>query len=279
MTEPALPARGVHPEWLALREPADTAARDVAADTLLPPLLRHLAAAPPDDGLRVVDLGAGTGANLRWLAPRLAELGAVAALPAQRWTLVDHDPRLHAWGPASATTVHADVTGLTRLLAERAGTDLVTAAALLDLLDQPRLDAVVDAAVAHGAPVLAALSVTGRVVLDPGEGLDVELAEAFDAHQRRDGRLGPDAGAVLDQAFRRHGWTVIEASTPWQLGQAQEQLLDAWLVGRAEAAVEWVPGLAAAAADWLERRRAQAHAGALDVVVDHVDLLALPPRC
>ena len=66
-------------EWLALREAADRRARDGT-------LPERLSAAWRRRGWsRVVDLGSGTGANLRYLAPRL---------PAgQRWTLVDHDPR------------------------------------------------------------------------------------------------------------------------------------------------------------------------------------------
>jgi SAM-dependent methyltransferase len=68
--------------WLALREPADRRAR---ADALLQ------GPAPGSDGtLEVLDLGCGTGANLRHLFPRLAALG----YSEQHWTCVDHDPRL-----------------------------------------------------------------------------------------------------------------------------------------------------------------------------------------
>ena len=283
-----LPERPVDPDWLALREPADTRARDAAADTLLPPLLGHLSGrlpARPDDatgasagrrGVRVVDLGAGTGANLRWLAPRLTALGEPGTLPAQCWTLVDHDPRLRSWGPVSSTTVRADVADLPRLLNALDGVDLVTAAALLDLLDGPALAAVVDAVVAHGVPALLTLSVTGTVDMGPADSLDDIVRVAFDAHQRRDGRLGPDAGAGAARLFRERGWNVVVAATPWRLGADDADLVQAWLEGRAEAAVEWRPDLAGPARVWLDRRRSQALAGALTAVIDHVDVLALP---
>lgn len=278
-----LPERPVDPDWLALREPADRQARDRAAGFLLPLTQRLGQQGMPRRRLRVVDLGSGTGANLRWLAPRLADLG-VAAAADQRWTLIDHDPRLHPWGPApgesvggpAVTTVHADVLGLSRILSLTGGADLVTAAALLDLLDGPRLRAVVDAVVAHASSALFSLSVTGAVDLDPADPLDDALAAAFDAHQRREGRLGPDAGSATVAAFARHGWSVLEAATPWVLAPTQGGLIDAWLVGRVEAAVEWQPALAAPAAAWLARRRRQWRRGMLGVRVHHVDLLALP---
>ena len=66
-------------DWLTLREAADRRARDET-------LPERLCAAWRRRGWsRVVDLGSGTGANLRYLAPRLPS--------GQRWTLVDHDPR------------------------------------------------------------------------------------------------------------------------------------------------------------------------------------------
>lgn len=282
-----LPQRPVDPDWLALREPADTRARDEVADAVMQPLLRRLRArlgsagglprTPREAGLRVVDLGAGTGANLRWLAPRLAVLGGGAAMDVQRWTLVDHDPRLMAWGPAASTTVRADVADIARLLADLGGTDLVTAAAVLDLLDRAQLTAVVNAVAAHRMPALFSLSVTGVVTLDPADPLDGALAEAFDAHQQQDGRLGPDAGADAAEQFRRHGWVVVEAQTPWRL-RSQAALIDAWLTGRVDAAVQWWPALTSRATTWLERRRAQQRAGALNAVIAHVDVLAVPPQ-
>ena len=46
-----------------------------------------------------------------------------------------------------------------------------------------------------GLPLLFALTVIGRVTLSPAEPLDARIGAAFNAHQRRGGRLGPDAVA------------------------------------------------------------------------------------
>jgi SAM-dependent methyltransferase len=265
--------RPIAADWLALREPADTRARDAAAETLLPPLLAQLgtrSGAP----LRVLDLGVGTGANLRWLAPRLPTPDQ------QHWTLVDHDPDLLARaaaqaGPVQTTAVQADVTDLAGLLED--GADLVTAAALLDLLDRTQLGAVVDAVLNARIPALFSLTVTGEVVLTPPESADRTLAEAFDAHQRRGARLGPDAARVAVDLFRERGWRVVQARTPWVLTAGHnEDLLRSWLEGRAEAAIEQQPDLELTAADWLGRRHLGLISDSLMAVVGHLDVLALP---
>lgn len=268
-----LPTRPIEAGWLALREPADTRARDRAADTLLPPLLELLsqrAGSEGSGGLRIVDLGAGTGSNLRWLASRLPEPDR------QHWMLVDHDPGLLARGPVQATAVRADVADLARVLPELGGADLITTAALLDLLDRRELTAIVEAVVDAQLPALFSLTVTGDVTLDPTDPQDEPIAAAFDAHQRRDARPGPDSAAVTAELFRERGWPVQSADTAWELTSEESALVNAWLEGRVEAAVEHRPELAAEAAGWLVRRREQLASGALTVLVGHVDLLALP---
>ena len=70
----------VSPEWLVLREPADAAARSAE---LAERLARHLPAA---GRLVIHDLGGGSGAMGRWLAPRLPG--------PQHWVVHDRDADL-----------------------------------------------------------------------------------------------------------------------------------------------------------------------------------------
>ena len=234
----------VSPEWLALREPADAAAR--AAD-----LVDHL---PTADRWVIHDLGAGTGAMGRWLAPRLDA--------SQHWVLHDRDADLLKLAHVPAATVETRRSDVARL--DLAGATLITASALLDILTTDEAHALVAACVDAGCPALLTLSVTGSVDLRPADPLDRRVEAAFNAHQRRDGRLGPDAPAVAAEAFRRAGWEVVERPSPWRLGAAQAELIAAWLEGWVAAAREQD-----AAIDYDDRR--------LDAVtVDHVDLLALP---
>ena len=263
------------PDWLALREPADAAARSAELVELLRP---HLPAGP----LTIRDLGCGTGSMGRWLAPRLSG--------PQVWVLHDRDPHLldvAAFGlprtaadgaPVTARPERGDLADLG--VADLAGTSLVTASALLDLLTVDELDALADACVAAGCPVLLTLSVTGHARLSPPEPLDAAFAAAFDDHQRRTdgGRrlLGPDAGAVAVAAFDRRGVAVLTRPSPWRLGADDAALTEEWLRGWIAAACVHRPDLADHAAAYLQRRLDACAAGRLTVTVGHLDVLALP---
>jgi hypothetical protein len=263
-------------KWLALREPADAAARSRE-------LAEHLASRPPASGRWVIhDLGGGTGAMGRWLAP---------LLPApQHWVVHDRDPQLLAPaaaevpGPAadgSTVTVETKQSDVTRLQpGDLAGATLITASALLDMLTEEELARMVAACAAAGCRVLLAMSVIGRVGLTPADPLDRLVAAAFDAHQRRPsarGRLvGPDAAAVAAEQFARLGAEVLVRSSPWRLGPSQADLAAVWFTGWVGAACEQQPELSAEAEAYTRRRLAQAAAGQLEVTVDHADLLALP---
>ncbi|MER7889842.1 class I SAM-dependent methyltransferase [Micromonospora sp. NPDC094482] len=259
--------------WLRLREAADAAAR---ADGLVEVVRRRLPAAGP---IVLHDLGSGTGSMLRWLAPRLPG--------PQHWILYDRDPELLAHATAGTVTsadgapvsVATRCTDLTRLTAaDFAGAALVTASALLDMFTAEEVERVVAACAAADAPTLLMISVTGRVRLTPAHPLDAQVEAAFNEHQRRtvDGRrlLGPDAVDATVAAFARHGVPVQTWASPWRLGAAQGELAAEWFRGWLAAACEQRPELAAPAAGYARRRLADAAAGRLGVVVEHLDLLA-----
>jgi hypothetical protein len=244
----------VTPEWLELREPADAAAR---SEELAERLARQL----PSGELVIHDLGGGSGAMGRWLAPRLPGC--------RQWVIHDRDPELLAL--AGGPGVETRVSDITRLAPEDlAGADAVVASALLDLLTAGELRAVLRACA--GRPLLLALTVTGRVALTPVHALDACIEAAFNAHQRRGGRLGP--GAVAAAVGELRGSECVLRPSPWRLGPAEAELTAEWLEGWVGAAREQEPRLDAAG--YRRLRLAQAAAGKLSVTVDHADLLVLP---
>ena len=265
----------VSPEWLALREPADAEAR--ARD-----LAEALERALPVSGSRVIhDLGCGTGAMGRWLAPLLTG--------PQHWILHDRDEELLARavadgpGPAAdgaAVTVAAMSTDLARLNSDDlAGANLITASALLDMLTGEELDRLAVLCAGAGCPILLTLSVVGRVEMAPADPLDRRVAAAFDAHQRRTtqrGRLlGPDAVEVAAETFRGLGAEVIVRPSPWRLGPRHSELTAQWFSGWVDAACEQEAELVGELEPYARRRLEQAHAGKLVVTVGHDDLLVL----
>ncbi len=123
---------GFAAEWLAMREPVDHRSRSSAMTDQAAAWARARLAAS-GRALRIADLGAGSGSNLRFLAPRLG-------VP-QQWLLFDDDPvLLHAAAERcrglsddlTITVRTVDLAGadLGELLH---GADLITASALFDL--------------------------------------------------------------------------------------------------------------------------------------------------
>jgi len=263
---------GFSADWLALREPADSAARSI-----------RLTRAMADSffqgvELRVLDLGAGTGANLRYLAPRLPE--------PQRWLLVDHDGGLLASvatqddGPRRVATRQLDLRAIGDREAREmfSGRALVTASALLDLVSEEWMRALGTRCREAGAALLFALSYDGRIQCAPEDTEDAEVRALVNRHQRTDKgfgpALGPDAPAVAETVLVSLGYRVERERSDWELGPAaqdlQQQLIDGW----AQAAAEIAPERSAALSGWRDRRLAHVAAHRSHLIVGHQDLVA-----
>ena len=282
--------------WLALREPADVAARSV-------PLTRAIVDAfPRDRPLRILDLATGTGSNIRYLVDHLSDQ--------QTWLPVDHDAallaelpaRMSAWAAAHGYQVVAETGGLvirgdslrchvseTRRLDLGAladatifsGRHLVTASALLDLVSATWLRALADRCRASGAAVLFALTYNGQSRCDPGEPEDDTIRHLMNRHQKTDKGFGPAAGpdATDDAArsFAAVGYRVRRETTDWVLPPEARALQRRLIEGWAEAAVEIAPEQSAMIHDWLARRLAHVEAGRSQVTVGHEDLAGWLP--
>lgn len=248
-----------------MREPADAAARSAS-------LVRSFVAAlPPTRPLRIVDLGAGTGANARYLSDRLPS--------PQDWLLVDRDAGLLA-RTAEPVPFDTQCADLDELVALPFGVDLVTASALLDLVSERWLRALVDRCRECGAAVLFALAYDGRIQCVPEEPGDEMIRGLVNRHQRTDKglgpALGPDAPRVAARCFTDAGYAVRRERSDWVLtsesAELQRQLIDGW----ASAATEVDPARATTIEEWRRRRLAHVAAGGSQLVVGHEDLLAIP---
>jgi hypothetical protein len=284
---------GFSAEWLALREPFDAAARSTRLAT---DLRAHLAPGTDASPLRVVDLGAGAGSNLRYLAPLLGGK--------QLWLLADNDRTLldaalaatHAWserqgaraarsasaldihGPAFACEIRCEPVDLSDpAVVQLPDNGLVTAAALLDLVSRDWLDRLAQRCRSAGAAVSLALTYDGRTTAKPGEPEDAAVLSLFNRHQLFDKGFGPALGmraaAAAEAAFEAHGYELRIATSDWLIGPTEHALQLALLDGWLGAALEIAPDSRLALKSWHERRRTHVLAGRSTLSIGHVDLV------
>lgn len=276
---------GFSPDWLALREPADHAARN---PQLLQQVGAHFAGRA---SVTVLDLGGGTGSNLR---------GTAEALPArQHWTLVDRDPallkaareRLSAWADTAREqgeelvltkgdrliSVDMREADLEKDLEWVLGwqPDLVTAAALFDLTSKRWLERMVAALASLRLPLYTVLTYDGRERWKPPHAADAAVLAAFRFHQRGDKGFGPAAGPdateVMAEAFRKAGFAVSNGESSWQIDERHADLARELTKGIAGAVLETGHVERALVEDWLAARSSGATG-----IVGHHDLWARP---
>ena len=178
----------------------------------------HAALLPrcPEGPKRLIDLGAGSGANARALLPRIAG--------DQEWTLVDRDRDLIAAQDDAFTTwarrqgypiqtggsritidakpsswrIAAQPLDLARDLDRLAAIAAhgITAAAFFDLVSQAWLQHFAALLIRHRIPLLAVLTVDGKRDWRPRLDEDGIVTEAFARHQLRDKGFGPALGGT-----------------------------------------------------------------------------------
>lgn len=258
-------------DWLRLRESVDHRSRDRG-------LVHELRREGRRRGWRrVVDLGSGTGSNLRYLSARIPW--------AREWTAVDHDAALlRAVTPVPPHTVRRVLGDLaTEGLGAVDGCDVVTASALLDLVSEAWLTALRDRCVDVGCGAYFALTYDGSIGWQPADEADALVLEAVNEHQRSDKglgtALGPDAGALARRVFDDAGYETRLEASPWLLSSPGDTDLVRLLVeGWVDAAVELRPDEGDGIRGWAERRVRDFSEGRTRLRVGHVDLLALPPR-
>jgi trans-aconitate methyltransferase len=249
---------GFSSEWLALREPADAAARsrkvmDACADYFKERSPAH-----------ICDMGAGTGASVRAFSHLFS---------APQWTLVDND----AGNLALAKELHPHVATKVCDFSQNPDcwpedTTLVATTAFVDLTSRAWIDRFVEALSARRLPLLCTLTVDDKLSLSPSHSLDTAVFDAFRAHQHSDKGFGPalggEAAAYLEAALQKAGYKIVADESPWHVarGELLRQLLD----GTANAVRETgkVPNVDA----WLHA----VQASTTSFAVGHRDIFAVP---
>jgi SAM-dependent methyltransferase len=275
--------RGFDTAWLDLREPVDYRSR---SEDLARELTRRLGQRA---SISVLDMGCGTGSNLRATAPLLG--------PEQHWTLVDKDEHLleAAVARLCAWAAHAERNGSRLLLLKECkritvrftcvdlardlervlepGSDLYTASALFDLVSDDFIATLASEIVRRRAAFFTVLTYNGLQRWTPKHEADAALASAFRSHQARDKGFGVAAGPIapvlLSAAFDEAGYIVSEGDSGWRLSAGDEALIETLAAGFAAAVRETRLVPDAKLREWLS-------VGRTGAVVGHTDTLAIP---
>lgn len=237
--------------WLDTREDADARARNVSITKSLRAFLDDV------ERINVIDLGAGTGALFRYLAPRINSR--------QTWRLVDRSDRLlrqseallATWADARQLKVVASKDpwcatnakeeycvfheqknfgrGLLDLSFD-SKIHLIAASALLDLVSLNWVEELAALCLQTQASFYGSLTYDGKIDWSPSHPGDIKLLQLLNKDQRRDKglgpALGPDAIAAARRALALRGFVVAIGPSPWVLGPVdgdlQIALLSQW---------------------------------------------------
>jgi len=266
---------GFSADWLALREAADKASRSAV---VLKSAGQAFAGHGPEP-MTICDLGSGTGASVTAFANLFPR--------PQRWRLVDADSAnldralARFSGPRARDGIAVEVA--VHDLADKpapwhAGTDLVTATALFDLVSPKWLKTLAGRLAAERIALLATLSYDGRLTPAPEHPLDEAMIHGFNRHQQGDKGFGPAAGplaaALLTSALEAHGYDIVRGDSAWRLdGTRDHELIGAILTGWADTATELELLSPAAIADWRSARLRNTRS----LIVGHTDFFAVMP--
>ncbi len=278
---------GFSAQWLALRETADHRARDVSLRDQVVHDLAHLARVRPGP-INLVDLGCGSGSNLRALAPHLPAT--------QHWTLVDYDPALLSAAKAALmqwadkivseqeTLVvlkngkHISIDFLCEDLSSNLEAvlsrpmDLLTAAAFFDLVAESWLERFCGLL---NAPLYTVLTYNGQEVWSPPQATDAAMLKAFHAHQQTDkgfgAAAGPTAAGVMEKLLKARGFAVSSAQSPWKLNASDRNLIEQLAIGSAGAVLETKRVSVEEVSAWKQSRSV-----AQTCEIGHTDLYARP---
>jgi hypothetical protein len=279
--------------WLEARYPYDARARNREIERIV---RGELAGRPL---LRLVDLGAGLGANVRYYAEIFDG--------DQEWHCLERDrglcrlfkPRLKKWGACRGWSGRETSQGLfflkngkkvaVRLLRSsflpfpdelaRLRPDLATANAVFDLLTTGEFLGLAAALSGRAIPLLATLNYASMRFV-PSSPADRRIVALYESHMTKPGSngaaMGPGCARTMEGILKDAGYRVLKKESHWRISRQDGRLLDL-LLRYIEAAVMSSPAAKIEGGEmraWAAGKRAGVGSGEVEVRITHLDFYA-----
>ena len=251
--------------------------------------------------LKVVDVGSGTGANVRYYFDRIPH--------EQEWILIEQNEQLrdeccrslvafaqergYHWQQQDGTFLLTDdqKTATVQLmsgriehieqLADLARTDVVTANAVFDLLSFEQFDTLVGKLVQHEVCLLATLNYYETSFL-PFSEEDHRFMRWYHMHMKRPQptgiAMGPDCSEEMLDLLAQHHMMIEQEGSQWHL-KKNATTMHHYLLHFIEHAVAELSLSADEQRDfdtWLTHRKSLCRQRQLEIIVDHSDIFAYP---
>ena len=256
--------------WLDCRYPFDEKGRNEGLEGLL------LNRFNSQRALKILDLGAGNGANYKYYSPRLKA--------DQQWTCMEIDPLLVAelekTGKGDIRVLQAPVEEMEQRV-DISGIDLILANALFDLFSEGQFKQVITPVVRRGIPFLFTMNYTG-MLFSPFHPHDSRVTSWYHAHMKRKQSfgiaMGADGAKKMMEILGKMGIEGVKSGkSTWMVQPSDRQMLS-YLVSfimKAVPELELSRDEKNILKEWGETRVAQIEKQELRMEVIHEDLLWL----
>lgn len=279
------------PTWLRERYRFDATARCKKLETVV---LNHFQGRK---FIRILDVGAGLGANIRYYACRLA--------CDQEWILVEKDlslartclTELSRWAESNEWDCRVVAGGLEirqqhrRILVHILTTsivnledpinlsrlDLATANALFDLISKVQLFALVTKLSSYRIPIYATMNYRS-MFFEPQSEEDLAYIGLYEHHMRRRRdfgfAMGRDCSDLMITCLENMGYEVSSGKSMWMVTSADRKMLRHMLTFMEVAISELLatPTEFAKLDKWVFNKLRQADRGQLELRVEHMDI-------
>jgi len=230
-------------QWLELRIPYDTIARNPVIEAICQQYLKHYKC------LRIVDLGAGTGANCRYYLSKFSQ--------EQEWFLVEQNQELleiaftnlASWAVQNGyeaksqhlklnleSQVHkitiqgivGSILDLEKLI-DLKNFNLAVANAVFDLFSKQQFHTFLKYLHKYQLPLLTTINYTGMNFI-PQTDEDVDFIQYYDLHMKRPqdfGKgMGDECGTGIWETMQVMGMKGLQGESPWEIGSSDRTFLE-----------------------------------------------------